>query len=256
MPDANNESIRIHYQVEGEGSPWVLHHGFAGSLEDWYERGYVEGLKNDYQLVLLDARGHGMSDKPHDPKAYEMQRRVGDVTAVLDDLHVSKAHFFGYSMGGWMGFAIAKYAPERFQSLIIGGSDPYKPDPGSYDQRVQMLRKGLEAAIAFMEKRIGSLSPQRRARILASDAEALAALTLATRDDPGFEEVLPAMPCLLFAGEAAIEYPGAKEWCKHMPNVTFFSLPGLGHVQAIDRSDLVLPHIKKFLAQVNPPIID
>ena len=251
MPYANNEHIRIHYQVEGEGPPLVLHHGFAGSIEDWYERSYVEGLKNDYQLILLDARGHGISDKPHDPKAYEIQRRVGDVTAVLNHLNVSKAHFFGYSMGGWMGFAMAKYAPERFQSLIIGGCDPYNLDPGPYDRRVQVLRKGLDAAIAFMEKRLGSLSPQRRARVLASDVEALVAITLAERDEPGFEDVLPAMPCLLFAGEAAIEYPIEKDWSKHMPNVTFFSLPDLDHVQAIDRSDLVLPHIKKFLAQVN-----
>jgi hypothetical protein len=36
-----------------------------------------------------------------------------------------------------------------------------------------------------------------------------------------------------------------------MPNVTFFSLPGLGHADALFRSDLVLPHVMEFLATVN-----
>lgn len=258
MPYANNDRIRIHYQLEGQGPPLLIHHGFAGSVEDWYERGYVEGLKTDYRLILLDARGHGLSDKPHDPNAYAMKLRVGDAIAALDDLHVSQAHFFGYSMGGWVGFAIAQYAPERFQSLIIGGSDPYPPEPGSSDQRIQMLKQGLDAAMAYMEARLGSLSPERRARVLASDVEALIAHTLAGKDDPGFEALLPAMamPCLLFAGEAANDYPGAKACSQRMPNATFFSLPGLDHVQAIDRSDLVLPQIKVFLAQVTQSLAE
>ena len=49
---------------------------------------------------------------------------MNDVVAVLDDLHLSTAHFWGYSMGGWIGFGMAKYAPERLHALIIGGTDP------------------------------------------------------------------------------------------------------------------------------------
>ena len=61
MPFADNNGVRIHYQVEGEGPPLVLHHGLAGTLEDWRYFGYVEELKRDYQLILMDARcsSHG-----------------------------------------------------------------------------------------------------------------------------------------------------------------------------------------------------
>jgi pimeloyl-ACP methyl ester carboxylesterase len=45
MPYAVNEGVRIHYQIEGEGEPLVLQHGFTDSLETWYELGYVEALK-------------------------------------------------------------------------------------------------------------------------------------------------------------------------------------------------------------------
>jgi hypothetical protein len=58
MPYAHNVGIRIHYQVEGEGRALVLHHGFSESVVDWYEAGYVEALKADYRLILIDARGH------------------------------------------------------------------------------------------------------------------------------------------------------------------------------------------------------
>ena len=85
MPYADNGSVRIFYQVEGEGPALVLQHGFTESVVDWYETGYVEALRSDYRLILIDARGHGASDKPHDPDAYVLNRRVADVVTVLDD---------------------------------------------------------------------------------------------------------------------------------------------------------------------------
>jgi pimeloyl-ACP methyl ester carboxylesterase len=248
MPYATNQGIRIHYQVEGEGPPLVFQHGFSSNLESWYDAGYVHALQHDYQLILIDARGHGASDKPHDPEAYTLQRRVGDIVTVLDHLHIAKAHFFGYSMGGWIGFGLAQYAPERFHTLIIGGSHPYAR---SMDDQRQALRKGIEqgreAYVADLEALDGPLSLRRKARALAADLEAFLA---ASQDRPSLEAVLPTMtmPCLLFAGGADPLYPAVRECVKQMPNVTFFSLPDLGHREARARSDLVLPHITKFLA--------
>ncbi len=253
MPYANNNGVSIHYEVEGEGPPLVLQHGFTSNLDTWHEKGFVEGLKNAYKLILVDARGHGASDKPHNVEAYAPTSRVGDILAALDDLNLGKAHYFGYSMGGWIGFALAKYAPERFHSFIIGGMHPYKRDPGPLNQTVEMLNKGMEAGIASIEAQIGPMDPVTKAQRLANDAEALAASALWIRDDPGFEDILPTMtmPCLLFAGEEDPFHPAAKKCAELMPNVTFFSLPGLNHVEAIGRSDLVLPHLTKFLADVS-----
>src|SRR5260370_38821394 len=95
MPYADNGNVRIHYQVEGEGPALVLQHGFTESVTDWYEAGYVEALRPDYRLILIDARGHGASDKPRDPDAYVLNRRVADVVAVLDALDIAKALFWG-----------------------------------------------------------------------------------------------------------------------------------------------------------------
>jgi pimeloyl-ACP methyl ester carboxylesterase len=67
MPYATNDGVCIHYQEEGSGPPLVLLHGFTLSLEHWRDSGYVTALRDDSRLILMDPRGHGASDKPHDP---------------------------------------------------------------------------------------------------------------------------------------------------------------------------------------------
>ena len=46
MPYADNNGVRIYYQVEGDGSPLVLQHGFTQSMRRWYLHGYVDALKS------------------------------------------------------------------------------------------------------------------------------------------------------------------------------------------------------------------
>jgi pimeloyl-ACP methyl ester carboxylesterase len=251
MPYADNEGIRIHYQTEGEGPPLVLQHWSLATMESWYEYGFVSALKKDFRLILLDARGHGASDKPHRLEAYELKKRVEDIIAVLDDLGIARSHFFGYSMGGWVGFGVALYAPERFRSLIIGGQHPYAQDMDGLRQLVRNgVENGPEAFVAMWEENFGTLSSETRERMLAYDYEALLAVA---QDRESLEAVLPTMrmPCLLYVGEMDEVYPIAKECAKQIPNVTFVTLPGLDHGEAIRRSDKVLPHVKRFLAAVN-----
>ena len=82
MPYVSNQGVRIYYEIEGSGPPIVLAHGISGSLEDWREVGWVESLRDRYRLILVDARGHGRSDKPHDPGAY--RRGEGPLSRIFD----------------------------------------------------------------------------------------------------------------------------------------------------------------------------
>ena len=252
MPYAVNEGVRIHYRIEGDGQPLVLQHGITDSLETWYDLGYVEALKPQYRLILIDARGHGASDKPHEPDAYDWQRNVEDIAAVVDDLDIPRTHYFGYSMGGRIGFAIARYAPERVHSLIIGGGSPYPQSQVGPDRMLEAFKQGAEAIPSLWGVPV---PPTVRARLVENDVEALIAKRTNVLQGPGFAEILPTMimPCLLFAGEDDPFYAEIKECMRSMPNVTFFSLPGLGHADAFFRSDLVLPHVTQFLATVNRP---
>jgi pimeloyl-ACP methyl ester carboxylesterase len=142
MPYATNDGVRIYYETEGSGPPLFLHCGFTQSLQDWRDAGYVAALRDDYHLVLLDPRGQGKSDKPHDPSAYTHDCLVADIVAVLDAEGVETAHYWGYSFGGRMGFAIAQHAPHRLRSLVVGGNSARPQDPEASRQGATRLHTG------------------------------------------------------------------------------------------------------------------
>src|SRR4051812_35594588 len=199
MPYATNDGVRIHYHVEGNGPSVVLQAGFTLDMHAWYEWGYVDALQPDYQLILIDPRGHGRSDKPHDPTAYEMSLRAADVLAVLDDLGVEQAHYLGYSMGGRIGFDTAKLAPERLRSLMIGGSSPFAASGEA--NRTVTFKDGMAAFLERQPLPDHIKTPAFRAQMLANDPEALIASSI---DRPGIEKILPTllMPCLVYYGDA------------------------------------------------------
>lgn len=246
MSYVNHEGIRICYQVQGKGDPLVLHHGITQSWEDWQDKGYTEILSRDYQLILLDARGHGASDKPHNPESYTLPLRVGDVTAVLDDLDISQAHFWGYSMGGWIGFGMAKYAPDRLHKLIIGGAHPYTESMQPFREP---MSQGMEGLVNFAATMFGQwLTPIGKQRLMSNDTEALMALA---QDRPSIAEVLPTMivPCLLYSGDADFRYAEIQECAKHIPNATFVTLPDCDHFAAMAKSRTIISHIVNFLGR-------
>ena len=257
MPKAKNGNISIYYEVEGEGPPLVLAHGLTSSLNSWRRQGYTDALRKDFQLVLFDARGCGESDKPHDSTEYGT-KMADDVAAVLDNIGIRKAHYFGYSMGSHIGFRVATRYSERFHSFILGGASPYHDEASVKEIKMNMERMKLflndpEAALLQREQAMGRpLTQEERNMLLANDAEALIAVLTSIMDlTPLTDNELSgiSLPCLVFAGELDPRQTGAKESVNHMPQARFVSLLGLDH-EVLLRSDIVLPHIKEFLARV------
>jgi pimeloyl-ACP methyl ester carboxylesterase len=243
----------------------MMGHGFGGSLEHWHDLGYVNELSKEFQLILFDARGHGSSDKPYTPSAYSLKLMVSDLVSILDDLKIRKAHFFGYSMGGRIGFRIPIHAPERFESLILGGA--VYPLGGKTDAEDNILlsisealditlneapARAMEAYIVMRENKFGPIPPVLRTRFLINDPRALVAVNRAHRQEvsPRADEVLPRMtlPCLVFVGDADPRLTAAEECASLMPGATFLSLPGLNHLDAYVRSELVVSPIRDFLS--------
>ncbi len=261
MPYVNSHGVRIHYEVEGQGPPLVLQHGFSSNLKTWSFYGYMKELKGDYLLILLDARGHGDSDKPHDPQAYGPEMMTGDVVAVLNDLGVEKANYWGYSMGAWIGFQLIRYHPSRFSSYILGGTSLYsrqsetqKQLPNLIDTMLKFgIEKGPEAAIAFREKTLGRVaSDEIKQRMRNNDYKALYALRQNRSERPTADNLLTliAVPCLLYAGERDAVHDSAEKAAKHVTAGNFISIPGLNHLETYERCDPILPHAKKFLSRV------
>jgi pimeloyl-ACP methyl ester carboxylesterase len=104
MPYANNNGVKIYYEVEGEGPPLVLAHPLTASLNSWKRDKFPDALRKDFQLILFDARGHGQSDKPGEASAYAVTTMANDVLTLLDTIGIRTTHYFGYSMGAKIGF--------------------------------------------------------------------------------------------------------------------------------------------------------
>jgi pimeloyl-ACP methyl ester carboxylesterase len=255
MPYANNNRVQIYYEVEGEGPPLVLFQALGQVLQLWRTTGYVDALKNDYQVILMDPRGHGGSDKPRGVEAYRLRLMVADVVAAIDDLDIGKAHFWGYSLGGVVGYLLPKYAPDRFHSLIIGGAPPGLL-PNGHKGYVEFFDQELDAYVEWAEKVLGpAWTPHLREMYLESDLDAFKAIPEALTESIDYKAVLSSssLPFFVYLGEEDYVYARAKEAATWIPEatLTFVSLPGLDHWSGIYRSDLVIPHVHKFLSSVN-----
>lgn len=252
MPYADNQGLKIHYVTEGSGPPLVLHHGFTWSHRRWIGYGYADALKSSYRLIMMDARGHGQSSKPHDAQAYAPENQVKDVVAVLDDLGIDKAAFWGYSMGGRVAYAMAQYAPERLLALVIGAVHPYG--------RVLPAGDRLDGSdprrfIDTMYRRTGSsleaLPPDAREELFANDFEAL---SISMGNWPTFENALPTVkvPTLVYIGDKDPMLEKVRTAAALIPGAELQVYPGHDHGSAFRESQLVLPKVKEFLARALP----
>jgi pimeloyl-ACP methyl ester carboxylesterase len=123
MPSFHNGAVEIAYLDEGEGDPIVLVHGFASSKNvNWIYPTWVSDLRKDGRRVIaLDNRGHGQSDKPHDPRAYSSDIMAEDVRRLMDHLAIERADVMGYSMGARITAHLALGHPHRVRSALLGG---------------------------------------------------------------------------------------------------------------------------------------
>ena len=250
MPYADNDGVRIHYEVRGEGTPLVLLHGFGVSGDAWHTGGHVDALADAFQVITMDARGHGRSDKPHDLSSYSLLKRVSDVTSVLDAVGVDTAHLLGYSLGGVTGFGLSKYAPERFRSVIVLGAHPYSEEyPEDFEEWGQRyIDHGVAAAIENREKESGPLSDEQKAELEARDWRALGAALVSTSRIRGLSEGISQgrLPYLLLCGTGDEDHDLAMQASVEFPNVSFTSLEGLDHHESRSRLDILIPIVRDF----------
>lgn len=246
MPFAENHGVRIYFEIHGQGHPIVLLHAFAGNLQLWKLAGYVSGLEKSHRVILIDERGHGRSDKPHDAEAYSLDKRVGDVIAVLDHVGVEQASLFGYSRGGRLALAQAAYFPERVASLVIGGAHPFQE---SFDDFTSIDGSDPDAFIHALSSFIGEeIAPEFHPIIVHND---LVALSAAAPDGQSFEERLSdiKVPCLLFVGESDKRVEKVNLCVTKLPNARLLMIPSAGHVTALSKVDIVLPAVAGFFEE-------
>jgi len=119
---AEINGVKIWYAVFGHGQPVLLLHGGLANSNYWGN--LVPALSNDYQVVVMDSRGHGRSSRSSEPLGYDLM--ASDVLALMDFLKLDKAAIIGWSDGAIIGLDIAIHHPERLTKVFAfaSNSDP------------------------------------------------------------------------------------------------------------------------------------
>ncbi|WP_230531550.1 alpha/beta fold hydrolase [Microvirga roseola] len=251
---ARNGDVFISFRDFGEGQPLVLLHGFSLSSRDWFDMGYVEPLvEAGYRPILVDIRGHGESGKPHEPDAYTEEAQAGDIASVLDALGIERADILGYSRGGRMALDFACLYPDRVVRLVIGGGHPFRQDMSQFRAATA---HGIEGWLAVIEQSGGPLPAQFRTRVAANDITALRAAVALDRPDISGELGALRSPCLFFVGADDPLRPLAHKAGTLLQTAKVIDIPGCNHMTALQRADLVVPHVLEFLTESEPIVMN
>ncbi len=209
----------------------LLVHGFASSaLGNWNLTGWVRDLlRAEYHVIAIDQRGHGASDKPHDPALYSMQLLAEDVLAVLDTFLLDDVQYVGYSLGARVGWKAAREYPDRIARAVLGGI----PDGDPLTRfRIEEARRFIDDGTA-PDDRLTAAYVQMASGIPGNDLTALISLVEGMRDgeQPTVDNA-PAQPLLFATGSDDRILEKSRALCSASPDGTFFEIPGRNHFNA------------------------
>lgn len=263
----DSNGVRIRYVERGQGAPVVLVHGYTGNLErHWMNPGVFGELAKEYRVIALDARGHGKSDKPHDPKAYGPEMGQ-DIVRLLDHLKIRRAHIIGYSMGAIIAGHLLTTNPERFITATFVAhhavrtwteKDTQLAEASARDLESDTPFKSLVLALTPPGKPIPSDEEIRKAMqqlVAANDLKALAAYNrgwsaLVVKDA---QLAAVRVPTLGIIGSADPSAPTMRELAPLMPALKVVILEGAEHggERGALRRPEFLPAVREFLGTRN-----
>ena len=147
MPTIQTKALETYYEISGEGETIVFIHGLGSSSQDWYlQRDF---FSKDFQVLAYDVRGHGQSEKSAPP--YRIEGFAEDLSALLDELNIKKAHLVGLSLGGLIAFQFAVDYPEMVNTLTIVNSWA-DMRPKNFQDRMRIFQRTVLFKLLSMRK--------------------------------------------------------------------------------------------------------
>jgi 3-oxoadipate enol-lactonase len=144
MPYATaSDKTRLYYEEAGSGSPILFVHEFAADYAGWEPQ--MRYLSRRHRCITFSARGYKPSETPPG-QAFTWQHFRDDVLAVLDHLHIERAHLVGLSMGAYSSLQVGLHRPERALSLTLAGIGT-----GSEPERIKAFRESNERNARIFE---------------------------------------------------------------------------------------------------------
>jgi proline iminopeptidase len=178
----------IYFKTLGRGVPLLLLHGGPGADHSDFLPA-LQPLARRYQLVLIDERGSGRSQRLRDPKGYTLNYMVKDIECVRQHLKLAQLVVLGHSFGGILAQAYAVRHPKRILGLVLAGAGS---SARSIDRDFRNLRKHLPARLRARlarQEKIGIFQANGAytKEYAAASAEALAPYMYAKAPPPRYQ---------------------------------------------------------------------
>lgn len=127
--------VQLHYIRGGQGKPLVLLPGWPQTW--WSYHKLMPLLADSYEVIVVELRGMGSSDKPM--TGYAKKEMATDVATLLDALNIERTNIAGHDIGAAVAFSFAAYFPHKTEKLVL--LDTPHPDENLY--RLPMLPTGM-----------------------------------------------------------------------------------------------------------------
>jgi len=266
--DVQSGGVQLYVEAWGEGGlPLVLGHGFGGSARNF--RLQARELSGSRLVVLFDARGHGRSEAPTDPRAYAPERFVEDVARVLDAVGADRGVVGGLSMGAGIALRFALGRPDRVAATVLSAFPRTADDPAhvswAHAFADAIERDGIDEAgrVHAWGSRLAD-DPQTAGLVRRGFAEHTPhglALTLrhliAVQPSPeGLEPELRSLrsPVLLLVGAADTPSLGpSRALAQRVPGAELVEIAGGGHVINLEKPLEYNRALGDFLARMPAP---
>ncbi len=155
MPKEKVKDIEMYYEITGEGEYLLLIHGLGSSTRDWEEQ--VPVFSQKYQVITIDLRGHGKTDKPEG--LYSIKMFAEDIAELLKKLGINSTHILGISLGGGVAFQFAIDFPDLVKSLIIVNAGIEYP-MDSLKMKFELFKRTFIVKLISMKKMGEVLAPR------------------------------------------------------------------------------------------------
>ena len=236
MQKFNSDGVEIAFDVAGAGPPILLIHGFASnSVVNWVATGWVKSLSDaGRQVIAIDNRGHGQSEKLYDPTLYSAAIMADDAARLLRHLNIVQADVMGYSMGARISAFLTMQYPAMVRRVVFAGlaSRMITGVGGS-----EAIAEAMEAADQTLITNRDALAFRVFAEQTKSDLKALAACIRSSRVNIK-EEALAAIkvPVLVVAGELDDVAGKVEGLTSVIPGSKGVVLPKRNHMNAVGDS--------------------
>lgn len=264
--DITANGIRIHYyRTGGDKPPVVLAHGATDDGLCWSRVARV--LEKDYDVIMPDARGHGLSDAPEN--GYAAADQAADLAGLIRALDLQRPAVIGHSMGGLTALYLAADFPDLLRCAVLE-DPPLREDSGpqteaereareawllrTRQENEERRRLGREALIAKIRAEQPAWSEEELGPWADSKLRVSSAFTARSRGPQDWREPLARVTCplLLITADpergAIVTPEAAEEAARLKPSLQVVRLRGAGHNIRREQFEGFMQAVQSFLA--------